>query len=258
MRNSRALLFVIAVLIIVVAALCYALLNRHTTTTVVVSAGGLIGGSANAGDTLVFETYLSGDPGYKVNFTTNSPCTNGEKSLTVTPEQPATCVLAAPKGGQVSYIYQIERNLSQSVQRPDTVVPCRLCYLNNGSTVGSSADHPTITATSPSDNANVEIGCSVGADGQPGVNPEEADVTNDKVATVGWLQIDSAWVVKTGDPNACTATSYSSDGSNGPSQCNISPQAPANTYTYTWHLTCNGKATSGLGQVKVYANSAAQ
>src|ERR1700733_4451673 len=193
MRNYRALLLVIAALVLLVIVLFIALFNRHTTTTIVVSSGGLIGGSAKAGDTLVFTTYQPGDPGYTVHFTDPSPCAGSVNDLKVTPGHPASCTLVSPAGGQVSYLYQIKRNLSQE-HHEFNVVPCKLCYFNNGSVVGSDGDKPLYPATAPSDNVTVAIGCTAN-NGAPGIDPQEADVINDKVATVNWLPTGGDWTV---------------------------------------------------------------
>jgi hypothetical protein len=255
MRNYRALLLAIAALIVLVIVLFIALLNRHSTTTIVVSSGGLIGGSAKAGDTLMFTTYQPGDPGYAVHFTGVSPCANNGGDLKVTSGHPASCTLVSSAGTKVSYIYQIKRNLSQNVvHHPDTVVPCKLCYFNNGSVVGNGTEQPQHAASAASDNTTVQIGCTVD-NGAPGVSPPEADVTNDGVATVGWFQIDSAWTA-TFDKNSnpCTTNDFSTNGS---TQCTIDPKAQPKSYTYNWTLTCNGKSAPGTGTVMVYAPQSA-
>lgn len=260
MRNYRALLLVIAALVVLVIALLIALFNRQhapTTTTIVVSSSGLIGGSAKAGDIVTFTTYQPGDPGYSVHFTGTSPCAESVNNddLKVTPGHPATCTLVSPSGGQVSYLYVIKRNLSQE-HHEDNVVPCKLCYFNNGSSVGNSAEKPQHAATPPSDNVTVEIGCKAN-NGVAGVSPQEADVLNDKVATVGWFQIDSAWTVSfPPGSNPCMTTNEFSSG--GSSQCTIDPNAQPTSYPYKWTLTCDNNPVKGTGTVKLYASQSPQ
>jgi hypothetical protein len=262
MRNGRALLLAICVLIALVIFLLFALFRRHNTITTVVSSNGFVGGSAKAGDTLVFRTYQGGDLGYTVSFTGSSPCKDGSKSLKVTPGQESSCLIQSSEGQQVSYFYQIIRNVSQHDAQPYTVIPCRLCYLNTGSVAGDADGNKIKTSTPPSDNVSVQIGCKVD-NNAPGVDPQSASVLKDSVATIGWLWIDSDWkvVFTNGTPCADNTTKFSSDGLNGPSQCSIDPNASTSkTYSYDWSLTsCNGKPASGTnGNVVLVAPPPAQ
>lgn len=249
MRNSRVLLLVIFALIALVIFLLFALIRRHATITTVVSSGGLVGGSAKPGDTLVFRTYQGGDPGYTVKFTSASPCVDGSATLKVTPGQESSCLIKSSEGQQISYFYQIIRNISQDNVHPNTVIPCKLCYLNTGSVPGDAEGRQIPTPTPPSDNVAVQIGCNVD-NKAPGLNPQSASVLQDSVATIGWLQVDSDWTVVFTNGTPCTGntTKFSSlGGSTGPSQCTIDPKAPTSTkYSYDWSLTsCNGKPASG-------------
>lgn len=261
MRNYRALLLVIVALAALVIVLSITLFNRQhapTKTTIIVSSGGLIGGSAKAGDTLTFTTYQPGDPGYTVDFTGASPCSNGQKDLEVAPGHPQSCTLVSSSGDQVSYLYVIKRNLSPG-PRQDTVVPCKLCYFNNGSSAGSDVEQPQYAATAPSDNVTVQIGCTAN-NGAPGISPREADVLNDKVATVNWFPTGGDWTVTFDkDSNPCTTTNTFSKSS---TQCTIDPNAKPIPYSYTWTLTCNGKPVTPppptTGTVKLYAAQSPQ
>jgi hypothetical protein len=256
MRNCRALLLAIAALIVLIIALLFALLNRHSTITTVVSSGGLVGGSAKTGDTLTFRTYQKGDPGYTVEFTGVSPCANNIQKLPVTSDQPGSCPIAASEDTQVSYFYTIHRNIGQQGVHPNTVVPCKLCYLGLGSSPDGDAEQVKHATIPPGDNANVQVGCTIGKDGVPGVSPDPAKVTNDGVATVGWLQVDSPWTVTFKDSNPClTTNTFSNDGT---AQCSVDPKAAPNSYSYYWTLTCNGKPANGYGTVTLYPPSQPQ
>lgn len=165
-------------------------------------------------------------------------------------------MIKSSEGTQVAYFYTIHRkvgqgNTGQKGVSPYTVVPCKLCYLGLGSDAGDLAENSKHTQNPPSDNANVLVSCAVGGT-VPGVAPEPAKVTNDGVATVGWLQVDSPWTVTFKGPNPClTTNSFSSDGG---SQCSIDPKASATSYIYDWTLTsCNGSPANGKGTVVLYA-----
>jgi hypothetical protein len=257
MRNYRALLLVIAALAVLVIVLLIMLFNpRHTptTTTIVVSSSGLIGGTAKAGDILEFTTYQLIDPGYTVHFTGASPCSSKKTDLPVTPKQSASCTLVAPSGDEVSYLYVIKRNLSPGPHQ-QTVVPCKLCYFNNGSSAGSEVEQPQHAATAPSDNVTVSIGCAANG-GNPGIYPQEADVLIDKVATVNWFPTGADFTVSfpnSPGSNPCTTNNFS----NALPQCRIDPNAQTISYTYDWTLTCTGMpVTKGTGTVKLYADQA--
>jgi hypothetical protein len=257
MRNSRVLLLVIFALIALVIFLLFALFRRHATITTVVSSSGLVGGSAEGGDLLVFRTYQGGDLGYTVHFTNGSPCGDKFQDLKVTAGQQSSCLVLP--GQQVSYLYTIIRNVSHVGPHPGNVIPCRVCYLNLGSVPGDAEGQQIRTATPPSDNVTVQTGCSV-ANKAPGVAPDSASVLKDSVATIGWLQTDSPWTVNFNGNSPCTTDSqFSSDGQHGPSQCSIDPGASTNPqgYQYDWSLTCNGTAVTGKGTVVPVAPSVA-
>jgi hypothetical protein len=253
MRNYRALLLAIAALVVLVIGLLFALLNRHSTINVVVSNGRFVGGSAKAGDTLTFSTSQASDPGYTVEFTGASPCADNANDLPVTWNNPASCSLVASNGSQVSYVYVIKRNNPPPNSGPhiNTVIPCRLCFFNSGSDGGGSGKGQTRSATQLSDNTLVPIGCSANK-GAPGVPSTPAEITNDGSAIVAWQSADSdgIWTLKFRDPDPCTTNTFSSGGS---TTCYINPNTAPASYTYDWSVTCNGKAVTGPGTVKVDA-----
>jgi hypothetical protein len=244
-----------------VIVLLFTLLHRHSTINIVVSYGRFVGGSAKAGDTLTFSTSQASDPGYTVEFTGTSPCADNANNLPVRWGNPASCPLVASNGAQVSYVYMIKRNNPQRNNPPpggrphsDTVMPCKLCFFNSGSVGDGSREGQAHPGTQPSDNTLIPIGCSVNH-GAPGVPSNPAEVTNDGSATVAWQSADTngIWTVTPRDPNPCTPKSFSS---NAPAACSInptalpnSPNAPPESYTYDWTLTCNNQQVNGTGTV---------
>jgi hypothetical protein len=266
MRGNRALLVLVFVLIALVLILLFLLSRRHNTITTYVSSSGLVGGSAQAGDTLVFRTYQAGDPGYTVQFSNNWPCAD----LKVTTNQEGSCQIPSYEG-QRSFFYTVIRNVSSRADEADkrstttsggphpyTAIPCRLCYLELGSVAGDARGNQLATPNPPSDNVTADISCSVANSGNPGVIPDPAVVIEDSVATIGWVTDDTDWTVtfNNGSPCINSTTQFSSGGA---SQCSISPGAAIQSYSYKWTLSsCSGKSANGSGTVTLVAPKPAQ